>query len=299
MSQTAADVPVCPSCGALGRPGAERCELCGTPYAASADAPVESEPCPACGHANPPGAAFCNRCGAALTEASAVGRPGAPGAPPPAAPSLTASSAPGRRALLVISAGLAVVVGLYAITLVSERGATPDRTEEEAVAPADPIPDGPTPALPEVNQRQADALEAEGTAEGWYEAGRFYLTAAFEARQTDPVASAQWARRAVADFERSLEIEPSADVQLAVAEASQFDPATPMRPVTELQSLLARYPDHVGANLMMGERRLQIGRLDSARASFERVVALTEPGTDYRARAEQALATVAAQSAGS
>ena len=286
------DSPVCPSCGAIGRPGSERCTLCGTAYdgaEAVADAPV-GEPCPTCGAVNPPGARFCNQCGRELAAVAS---------PPPAASRPAPDSAPGRRALGLIALGLAVVAGLYAVTLWSQqRSADAPPLAEDPIAAADPIPDGPTPPLSPVNQPQADAFEAQDTAEGWYESGRFYLTAAFEARETNPVQSAQWARRAVANFERSLAIAPDPDVQLAIAEASQFDPSTPMRPVTELQSLLAAYPEHVGANLMMGERRLLIGRLDSARVSFERVLALTEPGDPVRERAEVALAAVASQTSG-
>ena len=282
--------PVCPSCGAAGRPDSDRCDLCGTSFRES-DALDErgAVPCLACAHLNPPGAAFCNQCGTAITAVET---------PAVTAPAPASSSAPGRRALVLIGAGLAVVVGLYALTLWSEsRTPEPAPAESAELPAADPIPDGPTPPLPEANQAQVDELIAADTAEGWYEAGRFYLTAAFEVRETDPVRSAQWARRAVEVFENSLEKEPSADVQFALAEASQFDPATPMRPVLELRSLLESYPDHVGANLMMGERRLQIGRLDSARVSFEKVLALTQPGDPLRARAEEALAQVAVQTA--
>lgn len=250
--------------------------------------------CTSCGHLNPPKAAFCNRCGSALAST--------PDVEPSAEVAVRASSAPGRRALALIGAGLAVVVGLYAVTLWSESRApaepAPADAEIAELPAAQPIPEGPVPPLPEVNQTQVDALVAEDTAESWYEAGRFYLTAAFEARETDPVRSAQWARRAVEVFEVSLEKAPDPDVQFALAEASQFDPSTPMRPVLELRSLLESYPDHVGANLMMGERRLQIGRLDSARVSFERVLALTAPGDPLRARAEEALAQVATQISG-
>ena len=117
-------------------------------------------------------------------------------------------------------------------------------------------------------------------------------------RVDDPAVGAGELSRAVEDFEKSLTIAPDPDVQLAIAEAAQFDPATPMRPVTELQSLLDAYPDHVGANLMMGERRLMIGRYELARESFEKVVALTEPGDPVRERAELALASVSSQTSG-
>ena len=294
------DSPVCPSCGAIGRPGADRCELCGTAYAdaEAAAAAGGAEACATCGAVNPSGARFCNQCGRELA-APASSPPAVADRPTAVADRPTADSAPGRRALGLIGLGLAIVAGLYGATLWSQqRSADAPPLADDAVAAADPIPDGPTPPLSAVNQPQADAFEAEGTAEGWYESGRFYLTAAFEARETNPVQSAQWARRAVANFERSLEVAPDPDVQLAIAEAAQFDPATPMRPVTELQTLLETYPDHVGANLMMGERRLMIGRYELARESFERVVSLTDPGDPVRERAELALATVATQTSG-
>ncbi|MEO0557010.1 MAG: zinc ribbon domain-containing protein [Bacteroidota bacterium] len=287
--------PVCPSCGAIGRPGSERCELCGTAFTDSAE--LDGILCPSCSHVNPAGAAFCNQCGATLALVE----------PPPAeAPPVSerASSAPGRRALALIGTGLAVVVGLYAITLWSE-SRTPESTVE-ATAPlpeATPIPDG-TPPLPEANQAQVDALEGANTAEGWYEAGRFYLTAAFEVREINPTQSAQWARRAIADFERSLALQEDADVRLALAEALRFDPSTPpMRPIEEVQRILDAEPDHAAATFLLADLRLMRASFqpewaDSARVSFERVIELTQPGDSLRARAQRALAQVPAPSAG-
>ncbi|GAB5535716.1 MAG: hypothetical protein Rubg2KO_19650 [Rubricoccaceae bacterium] len=205
----------------------------------------------------------------------------------------------------MIGAGLAVVVGLYAITLWSEsRAPEPTPAETAELPAAAPIPDGPTPPLPEANQAQVDALEGANTAEGWYEAGRFYLTAAFEVRETNPTQSAQWARRAIADFEQSLAVQEDPDVRLALAEALRFDPATPpMRPIEEVQTILRAEPDHPAATFLLGELRLMRASFqpewaDSARVSFEKVLVLTEPGDPLRARAEEALAQVAAHSAG-
>jgi len=225
--------------------------------------------------------------------------------PVPVASASTASSAPGRRALALIGAGLAVVVGLYALTLWSEsREPEPADPETADLPSATPIPDGPTPPLPEANQAQVDALEGANTAEGWYEAGRFFLTAAFEVRETNPTQSAQWARRATSDFERSLSVQEDPDVRLALAEALRFDPASPpMRPLEEVQTILEAEPDHPAATFLLGELRLMRAAFqpewaDSARVSFEKVLALTEPGDPLRDRAEEALAQVAAHSAG-
>lgn len=147
-------------------------------------------------------------------------------------------------------------------------------------------------------QAQAERLEAQNSAVGWYEAGRYYLTAAFEARETNPVSSVQWARRAVEDFEKSLALDENIDVRFALAEATQYDPSQPMRVVLELQTVLKANPEHIGANFLMGERRFLIGRLDSARVSLEKVLSLAQPTDPIRARAQEVLSAVdAAQSA--
>jgi hypothetical protein len=197
----------------------------------------------------------------------------------------------GRKALSAVGIGLAAVVGLYAVSTL--RSDDPVALEAgapaEDVGPAAAIPDGPPPPLPSDDQAEVDDLLTRGGAGDLFEAGRFYLTSAFQTRQTNPTSSVQWAREAVRLFEASLAIEPNPDVRFALAEASQYDPADPMRPVLELQAVLADDPEHVGATLMMGERRFMIGRVDSARISFERVLALTQAGDPLRARAEEAL----------
>lgn len=303
----------CLSCGAALPEGAERCDLCGTPAgqtSVSTDpAPGGGSPddvaaadgaptfCNACGRENPAGARFCNACGAPLVSAAA--RPARP------TPEVSAGERPasdvGRQALVLVGIGLAVVVGLYGLSVWSEgRGTPPGSADGGPVASAPgalpsaaPIPDE-TPVLPDTAQAAADALEAQDTAESWYESGRYYLTAAFQSTQTNPVASAQWARRAIENFERSLALQPDPDVRLALAEAATFDPSNPMRPVQELQTLLDETPDHPGGNFLLGERRLMIGRLDSAAVAFQRALEAAEPGDPVLARAQQGLAAVEA-----
>ena len=297
----------CSSCGAALAESAERCDLCGTPTSAAGPDAREAGPAPgettsavsgaaycvACGHSNPAEARYCNACGTAMP--SAPPRP----APPPSAPTgERPSSDVGRQALALVGIGLAVVVGLYGLSVWSEGRVTPSGSADGGpvaaagdLPAAAPIPDE-TPVLPDTSQAAADALEAEDTAESWYESGRYYLTAAFQSTQTNPVASAQWARRAIANFERSLELRPDPDVRLALAEAATFDPSNPMRPVQELQDLLAETPEHPGGNFLLGERRLLIGRLDSAEVSFQRALAAAPPGDPVIARAQQGLAAV-------
>lgn len=287
-------MPACDSCGAALTPGAATCDLCGTPVGASAPVAMPDEgsgpACERCGHHSPPGSRFCNACGAPVAAA-----------PPPVPPAegTRPSSAAGRRGLVVVGVGLAVVVALYGLTLLSPRP-TPEpdpAPEAAAVGEAAPIPEG-APPLPDTLQAAADRFAGLATAEGWYESGRYYLTAAFNAVQADPTSSVRWARRAIADFERSLALEEAPHVRVALAEAATFDPADPMRPIQELQTVLAADPDNLDATFLLAERRLMIGRVDSARAAFERIVALAPPGAPVRQRAEEALATLDATPGG-
>lgn len=285
----------CTSCGAALADGADACELCGTPtrVAAPERAILRDQTgatCSQCGNVSPPGSRFCNVCGSAL-EDTLPPAPVRSGERPP--------SEVGRRALVVIGAGVLAVVGLYGLTLLSDRQApaadldTPD-TDATSIAEAAPIPPG-APPLPDSLQAAADQFASQGTAEGWYESARYYLTAAFGAIQTDPESSVRWARRAIEDFDKSLEIEESPRVRVALAEAATFDPSDPMRPIQELQTVLEADPDNVDATFLLGERRLMIGRTGPARESFERVLELAPPGSPVRQRAEAALASIPAE----
>ncbi|MGB3541644.1 MAG: hypothetical protein WBA11_01855, partial [Rubrivirga sp.] len=136
--------------------------------------------------------------------------------------------------MIVAGVGLAVVLGLYAMTVFA--GDPPAETPSTPeVGQAATIPDG-APPLPDTLQAAADRFAALDTPEGWYESGRYYLTASFQTAQTDPTSSVRWARRAITDFERSLDLEESSRVRVALAEAATFDPSDPMRPVQELQA---------------------------------------------------------------
>lgn len=331
----------CLSCGAALPEGAERCPLCGLPAGATDPEAVESDAleaapldpaaaaaeapesvlsplagsaprdgrCPACGHTNPTGARFCNACGASL----AVAPP--PATRPAALPGAgTAASSPppdpARRALTLVGAAVAAVALLYAVTLFSNRSDTAPAAEGAPAATGTPavgaatVPSGPPPPLPDTLQAAADRQAALGTPGGYYESGRYYLTAAFEATGTNPEASALWARRAKEEFERSLAQREDPDVRLALAEALRFDPsAPPMQPIAEVQRVLAVAPDHPGAHYLMGDLRLMRAQFqpewaDSARVSFERVVAVAPPGSELRSRAQQALAALASAPAG-
>ena len=287
----------CDSCGAALAPDDAVCALCGTPAARPpasgppADAGGSGPPCPRCGHHPPPGSLFCNVCGLALEHAPA------PAVPPPAA--ARPPSPVGRRALALVGLGVTAVVALYGLTLWSNRPApaagldVPD-TDATGIGAAAPIPEG-APPLADSLQAAADQFAARETPEGWYESGRYYLTAAFGAVQSDPQSSVRWARRAIADFERSLALREDPQVRVALAEAATFDPSDPMRPIQELRAVLDANPDNLDATFLLGERRLMIGRVDQARESFDRVLELAPAGSAVRERAEAALASLPAE----
>ncbi|WP_412063274.1 double zinc ribbon domain-containing protein [Rubrivirga sp. IMCC45206] len=279
-------MPACSSCGAALAPDAPACDLCGTP--ADAREPMAAPTgatCAACGHVSPPGSRFCNACGTPIAEPIAAPPVERTGERPP--------SDAGKKGLLVVGIGLAAVVALYLLTVVAPR---PDATPEpaaDAIGAAAPIPPG-APPLPDSLQVAADRFADQGTASGWYESGRYYLTAAFNSVQSDPTSSVRWARRAIEDFEKSLAIAESPAVRVALAEAATFDPSDPMRPIQELRAVLDADPGNLDATYLLAERRMMIGRVDSARVAFERVVAEAPPGSPVRQRAEAALAQIAA-----
>lgn len=281
-------MPACSSCGAALAPDAVACDLCGTPTAtetAAGPPPSAGPECDACGHVSPPGSRFCNACGAPL-PAEAL-------APPPVARSSERPpSDAGKKGLVVVGLGLAAVIALYLLTIVAPRPEATPEAADEAIGEAAPIPPG-APPLPDSLQVAADQFAAQGTASGWYESGRYYLTAAFNSVQSDPTSSVRWARRAIEDFDKSLAIEDSPSVRVALAEAATFDPSDPMRPIQELRTVLDADPGNLDATYLLAERRMMIGRVDSARVAFERVIAEAPPGSPVRQRAEAALAQIA------
>jgi hypothetical protein len=269
--------------------------------------------CIACGHANVPEARYCNRCGAELPSR-------VEGAPAVTATRTSAgedveqlllpperedahdrpSSEPGKRALWLVGSGVLVVVALYAMTNLGRRDAapaTPAAADPASAAPnqaAMPEADEPeidpesVAALPLPDSLQGDATaaaalvagaETANTAAAWDDAGRLYLDLT---RRATPDMRPALARQAIASFRRSLAVADNPDVRTRMVSAYRYDPATTMQPVLELQRVLADQPNHAEANFQMGELRLQIGRADSAAASFARAAA--HLSLDTRAR---------------
>lgn len=203
--------------------------------------------------------------------------------------------------MLFVGVAIAAVLGLYGAQVLLGDGDAAELEPEPntaatpagAAAPAaNPLPPGPAPPLPAEAAQQVAAFEARDTADGYFEAARYYLTAAFQAQTTEPDNSRLWAREAMDRLERSLELEDDPNVRIALAEASVFEGTDPMRPIQEARAVLDADSTHPGANLFIGQRRLMINRVAEARRAFETVIANTQPGEDARERAEEALAMI-------
>ncbi|MDX1419798.1 MAG: hypothetical protein R3181_07525 [Rubricoccaceae bacterium] len=206
---------------------------------------------------------------------------------PPVAAGERPPSDPGRRALLYVGIGLAAVIGLYLVTQASQSPAP-----EPDGAAAEPPRLTPAPAaIPDSLDEQVARLEDEGTAQSLDRAGGVLYRAAAVLPPEDPQ-RAGLAQRAVDLYERSLALDDDVDVRVNLAVAALLDPRNPMRAVQELQAVLTTNPDHVEANFNMGLMRMQIGRLDAATESFERVLALTPPDDPVHQRATEALAAL-------
>jgi hypothetical protein len=219
------------------------------------------------------------------------------------------SSAPGRRALWLVGFGLLAVLVIYVAT--TKRGdsvttpASADLPDDDG-APASETPTldpGLVAELPLPDSLRADALAVANLVEGartantaaaWDDAGRIYLSLA---RRASPDLRPTLAQQAVAAFSRSLEIEENPDVRTRMVSAYRYDPGATMQPVLQLQRVLTDSPNHPEANFQMGELRLQINRLDSAVASFERAAANAPEGSVLQ-RDAQMMAERARQAAG-
>lgn len=340
----------CPSCGAVAADDATRCDLCGTPLASegasaeqapaiamgpTADAPappaspVAAAPasyCIACGHANPLHARFCNACGMALPPRDAALPPLAP--PPPATTPVAVETMarpvrpapdgrPERRALALVGVGVAAVVGLYGVTVLSKDsdplpaevpagapvvgaapgGSLPVSATDMVPVEVDPasvsaagLPDSLRPAV-EAATAAAVNVQAAPTAAAWAGAGGLYMDLLVRTpeAQRGPVA-----RQAIAAFQQSLTLEENADVRVSMAWAYRYDPdpSNTMQAVAQLLAVLGADSDHVRANFYLGVLRAQIGRVDGAVEQFERVVSLTDHEDPFHQAAARELAAL-------
>jgi tetratricopeptide (TPR) repeat protein len=239
-------------------------------------------------------------------------------------------SDPGKRALLLVGAGVLAVLVLFFITQLSRDEAPPEQPANTAATPApatapaelsdevraeaatleDAIAAATTDeerlerqeqlaglyiqaeAFDRAAEVQEDIAEARGTALAWADAGSLFLAHMLRTQGPD---RATYAQRAAQNYERSLELDPEdLDVKTDLATAYLNDATNPMRAVEVVKEVLEENPDHVRANFNYGLMLAQINRVDQAQEQFEKVVSLTEPGDPVHQRAEQELARMQA-----
>jgi tetratricopeptide (TPR) repeat protein len=104
-------------------------------------------------------------------------------------------------------------------------------------------------------------------------AGQFFLDLMHEA--TTPGMQAWEAQGAVDCLSEALKLNPDNDTtKLALASAYIEGGAAPMSGVTILREMVAKDPNHIPANLMLGRLSIQSGQFDKAVARLEHVLEL-------------------------
>jgi tetratricopeptide (TPR) repeat protein len=104
-------------------------------------------------------------------------------------------------------------------------------------------------------------------------AGQFFLDLMHEA--TTPGMQAWEAQGAVDCLSEALKLNPDNDTtKLALASAYIEGGAAPMNGVTILREMVAKDPNHIPANLMLGRLSIQSGQFDKAVARLEHVMEL-------------------------
>jgi Flp pilus assembly protein TadD len=102
-------------------------------------------------------------------------------------------------------------------------------------------------------------------------AGQFFLDLMHEA--TTPAMQAWEAQGAVDCLNAALELNPDNDTtKLALASAYIEGTGAPMSGVSILREMVAKDPDHIPANLMLGRLSIQSGQFDKAVARLEHVL---------------------------
>lgn len=104
-------------------------------------------------------------------------------------------------------------------------------------------------------------------------AGQFYLELMHDA--ATPSMQAWAAQGAVECLNEAMALNPDNDTtKLALATAYIEGTSTPMSGVTMLREMVARNPDHIPANLLLGRLSIQSGQWDKAVARLEHVIKL-------------------------
>lgn len=265
--------------------------------------------CATCGAGNPPQARFCNQCGTRL--------PVLPSVPSEKeAVANTRTTGMERQVAVIVGAALLLVVAIYLVNLVSRDlgGATarttPAPNEAASVPPAPVAPLDPALAARADSLQQviaglqgaerttklrelvglyvrsarldlgADVLaRLASTEQDWIDTGNLYYD--WMAQQTDNNARAAFARKAIAAYQRALDLNPdNLDVRTDMAIAYMYDPENPMQAIQQTNMVLEKDSTHIQANFNRGILLMQVNRIEQALAQFEKVQRLVNNPQD-------------------
>ncbi|HEY9177998.1 MAG TPA: tetratricopeptide repeat protein [Flavipsychrobacter sp.] len=96
-----------------------------------------------------------------------------------------------------------------------------------------------------------------------------------------PSVRAWAAQQAIAAYEQSLEVNPDNDtVKMALAGAYIDGTSQPMQGIQLLLGITREQPDHIQANLMLGQLSIRSGQMDKAQERFEKVLSIEPENTE-------------------
>lgn len=266
--------------------------------------------CNSCGWKNPSGANFCSKCGTELQKNVSESEPAQVENPPETSQS-QASSAVGKQVVIIVSSALLVVMVLYVITTMSQSSSDfQDAGFPEVSAVQEPLAaqfaQREEILINRLSGLSGDSLiavrrdlvdlyhgasrldlaadettriaEILNTEDDWTVAGNLYYD---WMERKDMSLRAPWARKAVAAYQRALDINPeNLDVRTDMAITYMYDPQNSMRAIQETTKVLELDSLHMQANFNRGIMLMQINRNEQAADQFEKVMRIVGDPSD-------------------
>lgn len=101
-------------------------------------------------------------------------------------------------------------------------------------------------------------------------------------RSAESASVRAWAaQQAIAAYEQSLELNPDNDtVKMALAAAYIDGTSQPMQGIQLLLGITREQPNHIQANLMLGQLSIRSGQMDKAQERFEKVLSIEPENTE-------------------
>ena len=101
-------------------------------------------------------------------------------------------------------------------------------------------------------------------------------------RSAESASVRAWAaQQAIAAYEQSLKVNPGNDtVKMALAAAYIDGTSQPMQGIQLLLGITREQPNHIQANLMLGQLSIRSGQMDKAQERFEKVLSIEPENTE-------------------